>query len=134
MSRTDENLISIYERKILRFLFGGIRENETWRRISNLELYQLYKEFGIVNFIKIERIKWAGQVIRMNEDRTTKKVFNAQPIGTRREGRPNLRRIHGLEKHLLVLRTRSWRTLAGKRLAWKRLLEKTKAHPGLSCD
>ncbi|GFX76253.1 hypothetical protein TNCV_4036541 [Trichonephila clavipes] len=56
------------------------------------------------------------------EDRTTKIVFNAQPIGTRRKGRPNLRRIDGLKKDLLVLRTRNWRTLAERRLAWKRLL------------
>ncbi|GFX59530.1 uncharacterized protein TNCV_2034581 [Trichonephila clavipes] len=71
-------------------------------RRSNLELYQSYKESDIVNFIKIQRIKWAGHVIRMNEDRTTKKVFSAQPIGTRRKGRPNLRWIDGLEKDLLV--------------------------------
>ncbi|GFW23488.1 nuclear receptor subfamily 2 group C member 1-A [Trichonephila clavipes] len=43
MSRTDENMISIYERKILRFIFGGIQGNGTWRRRSNLELYQSYK-------------------------------------------------------------------------------------------
>ncbi|GFX93781.1 hypothetical protein TNCV_1589571 [Trichonephila clavipes] len=50
----------------------------------------------------------------MDEDRTTKKVLNAQPIGTRRKGRPNLRWIDGLEKDLLVLRTNNWRTLAGR--------------------
>ncbi|GFW81245.1 uncharacterized protein TNCV_375931 [Trichonephila clavipes] len=91
MSRTEENMISIYERKILRFIFGGIQGNGTWRRRSNLELYQSYKESDVVNFIKIQRIKWAGHVIRGNEDCTTKKVFNAQPIGTRRKDRPNLR-------------------------------------------
>ncbi|GFX87891.1 uncharacterized protein TNCV_4373561 [Trichonephila clavipes] len=69
----------------------------------------------------------------MNEDRTAKKVFNAQPIGTRRKGRPNPRWIDGPEKGLLALRTRNWRKLAGRRLAWKRLLEKAKAHPELSC-
>ncbi|GFV04513.1 hypothetical protein TNCV_3322101 [Trichonephila clavipes] len=42
----------------------------------------------------------------MNKDRTTLKVFNAQPIGPRRKGRPNLRCIDGLEKDRLVLRTR----------------------------
>ncbi|GFV29962.1 uncharacterized protein TNCV_3100401 [Trichonephila clavipes] len=73
MSRTDENTISIYERKNLRFLFGGIQENGAWQRRSNLELYQSYKESDIVNFIKIQRINWAGHVIRMSEDRTTKK-------------------------------------------------------------
>ncbi|GFV38765.1 hypothetical protein TNCV_3728631 [Trichonephila clavipes] len=36
----------------------------------------------------------------MNEDHTNKKAFNAQPIGTQRKGRPNLRWIDGLEKDL----------------------------------
>ncbi|GFW40584.1 hypothetical protein TNCV_4824201 [Trichonephila clavipes] len=53
-----------------------------------------------------------------------------QPVGSLRKGRPHLRWIDGLEKYLLVLRTRYWRTLARRRLAWKRLLEKAKAHPG----
>ncbi|GFX32029.1 uncharacterized protein TNCV_4098801 [Trichonephila clavipes] len=73
MSRTDEN-ISIYERKI-----GGIQENGTWRRRPNFELYQSYKESDIINFIKMRRTKWAGHVVRMNEDRTIKKkssMFN----------------------------------------------------------
>ncbi|GFW64110.1 jerky-like protein [Trichonephila clavipes] len=68
----------------------------------------------------------------MEEDRATKKVFNAQLIDIRRKGRSNLRWIDGLEKDLLVFRTKNWRTLAGRRLAWKRLLEKSKTHPGLS--
>ncbi|GFW00594.1 uncharacterized protein TNCV_2283401 [Trichonephila clavipes] len=106
MSRTDENMIGIYEKKILRFIFGGIQENGTWRRRSNFELYQSYKESDIVNFIKIQRIKWTGQVVRIDEDSFTKKVFKAQPIGTRRKGRPNFRWINGLEKDL-VLKTRN---------------------------
>ncbi|GFX69954.1 uncharacterized protein TNCV_2079341 [Trichonephila clavipes] len=77
MSGTDENMISIYERKILRSIFGGIQENGTWRRRSNLGLCRSYKESDIVNFFKIQRIKWAAHVIRRNEDRTTKKIFNA---------------------------------------------------------
>ncbi|GFT85588.1 uncharacterized protein TNCV_4253121 [Trichonephila clavipes] len=67
----------------------------------------------------------------MDEDHTTKKVFNTQPIITRRKGRPNLRQIDVLEKGLLVVRTKNWRTLEGRRLAWKKLLEKAKAHPGM---
>ncbi|GFX23671.1 uncharacterized protein TNCV_3596131 [Trichonephila clavipes] len=62
MSRADENMISIYERKILRFIFRGIQENGTWRR-SNIELYQSYKESDIVNFVKIQRIKGAGHTL-----------------------------------------------------------------------
>ncbi|GFX46826.1 uncharacterized protein TNCV_4039721 [Trichonephila clavipes] len=99
MSRTDENMISIYERKVLRFIFRGIQENGTCRRRSNLELYQSFKESDIVNFFIVQRLKWPGLVVRMDKDRTTKNVFNPQPIGgTRRKGRRNLRRIDGLEK------------------------------------
>ncbi|GFV02678.1 uncharacterized protein TNCV_2743511 [Trichonephila clavipes] len=108
-------------------IFGGIQENETWQKRSNLELYRLYKESDIVIFTKIQQIKWAGHVIRMNENHTTKKIFNAQPLGTRRRGRPNLRWIDGLEKDLLLSRTTYWRKLAGR---W--LLEKTKFHHELS--
>ncbi|PRD28990.1 UNVERIFIED_CONTAM: hypothetical protein NCL1_30767 [Trichonephila clavipes] len=113
MSRADENM-----------------ENGTWQRISNFKLYQSYKESDIVNCIKIQRIKWLGHVVRTDENSTTKNVFNAQTIGTRRKDWSNLRWIDGLEKDLQVLRTKNWRTLVGRRLAWKRLLEKAKTTLG----
>ncbi|GFY10893.1 uncharacterized protein TNCV_1124151 [Trichonephila clavipes] len=97
MSRTDED-ISIYERKILRFIFGGIQEKGMYRRRSNLELYKSYEESDIANFIKVQRIEWAGHIARMDENRTTKKVLNPQPISIRKKGRPNLRWIDGLEQ------------------------------------
>ncbi|GFT00632.1 uncharacterized protein TNCV_141771 [Trichonephila clavipes] len=111
----EDERISIYEMKILRLIFGGIQENGTWRR-SNLKLYHSYKESDAVNFIKVQRIQWAGHIVRIYEDPTTKKVFNAQPIVTWRKGRPKLRWIDGLEKDLLVLKTKNGRTLAGRRL------------------
>ncbi|GFW92195.1 uncharacterized protein TNCV_3540811 [Trichonephila clavipes] len=119
-------MISIYERKILRLIFGGIQENGTWRRRSNLELYQSCKESEIVNFIKIQRIKWASRGISIDENHT--KMYNV----TRRRSRPNLRWIDGPEKYLPVVRTKNWRTLAGRRLAWKRLLLR-RSRPTLGC-
>ncbi|GFT88767.1 uncharacterized protein TNCV_906081 [Trichonephila clavipes] len=91
-----------------RFIFGGIQENGMWRRRSGLELYRSYKESGTANFIKIQRTKWAGHVVKMDENHTTKKVFSVQPIGTRRKNRPNLRWICDLKKDLPVLRTKNW--------------------------
>ncbi|GFX85299.1 uncharacterized protein TNCV_2675741 [Trichonephila clavipes] len=79
------------------------------RRRSPLEPYHSYKECESVNFIKVQRIKWAGHIVRMDEDRATKEVFNAESIGTRRKGKPNLRWIDNLEKDLLVLKTKNWR-------------------------
>ncbi|GFY28871.1 uncharacterized protein TNCV_4720031 [Trichonephila clavipes] len=95
--------------------------------------YELYRSYFDVNFIKIQRIKWVGHVVRMSKNHTTKNVFNVQPIGTRRKDRPNLRWIAGMEKDILVLRTKNWRILAGRRLAWKRLLEKAMDDLVLPC-
>ncbi|GFW60706.1 uncharacterized protein TNCV_570521 [Trichonephila clavipes] len=69
-------------------------------------------------------MKWAGHVVRMDEDSTTKKVFKAQPIGTRRKDRLSLRWMDDLEKDLLVLRTKIWSTLTGRRLDGKGFLRR----------
>ncbi|GFX88513.1 hypothetical protein TNCV_2279811 [Trichonephila clavipes] len=76
-----------------------------------------------------------GQVTLSEWTKTApvKKVFNTQPIGTRRKDMPNCRWIDGLEKDL-VLRTKNWRTLAERWLACKRFLEEVNAHPGLVSD
>ncbi|GFW70041.1 hypothetical protein TNCV_1404941 [Trichonephila clavipes] len=44
-------------------------EYGTW----NMEYGTSYKKSDIVNFIKIKRIKWAGNVVRMDEGSNTKK-------------------------------------------------------------
>ncbi|GFU80602.1 uncharacterized protein TNCV_534761 [Trichonephila clavipes] len=104
------------------FIFGE-EFKKKWNVAKKVEfraLPILLREPDIVNFIKIQRNKWAGYVVKKDANRTTRKVFSAQLIGTRRKGRPNLRWIYGLEKALLVWRTKNFRTLARKRLAWKR--------------
>ncbi|GFU96353.1 hypothetical protein TNCV_89301 [Trichonephila clavipes] len=68
----------------------------------------------------------------MDENRTTKKVFNAHPIGTRRKIRPNIRRIDGLEKDPLILRTKNWRISAGRRVTGRKGFLRS-SRPTLSC-
>jgi hypothetical protein len=77
-------------------------------------------------------MKWAGHIVRMNGNRNTKRIFNSKPMGTSKRGGPNLRWIDCLERDPLILRTRNWRTLAETTSAWKKLLEKARAHPGQS--
>ncbi|GFT57134.1 uncharacterized protein TNCV_1691681 [Trichonephila clavipes] len=72
----DEEALRIFERKILRCILGGIQVNGSWRR-SNLELYKIYQQPDIVKFFKLEKLKWAGHLDRMNADRCCKKIFLA---------------------------------------------------------
>jgi hypothetical protein len=61
--------LSLFERKVLRCIFGTKQENETWRKRYNYELYETFNESNIVNYIKVKRLTWVGHLRRMNNDR-----------------------------------------------------------------
>jgi hypothetical protein len=91
LSRLDERLLSIFERRILRYIFGPVEESGTWRRRYNHELYKLFNGPDIIGYIKAKRLEWAGHLICTGENKTIKKIFNTNPEGTRKVGRPKLR-------------------------------------------
>jgi hypothetical protein len=75
-------------------------------------------------------MKWAGHVLRMNDEEPTNKLMLGKPDDTRRRGRPKLRWIDGLEKDLHIS-IRNWKNIALDRSQWRRCLEQAKTHPGL---
>jgi len=72
LSKSDEAILRVFERKILRAIFGPTNDNGEWRIKYNNELYTLYKETDIVTYTKINRLKWAGHVIRMEKQSATR--------------------------------------------------------------
>jgi hypothetical protein len=61
--------LMIFERKILRKIFGPTKEaNGLWRIKTNEELDELIKRKNI-RFIKSQRLKWLGHVERMPNER-----------------------------------------------------------------
>ena len=90
LSKTNERQLGLFERRVLRCIFGAKQENGTWRKRYNHELYELFNDSNIVNYIKTKRLAWAGHLIRMSNERTLKKIFNTKPEGTRSVGRPKL--------------------------------------------
>jgi hypothetical protein len=67
----------------LRAIFGPTNENGEWRIKYNNELYTLYKESGIVTYIKINRLRWAGHVVRLEEQTPARRVLVAGVEGRR---------------------------------------------------
>ena len=70
LSETNERWLSLFEIKVLRSIFGAKQENGTWRKSYNYELYEIFNEPNIVNYIKVKRLAWAGHLVSVNSDRT----------------------------------------------------------------
>ena len=77
---------------MLRRIFGPRRDEVTgeWRRLHNEEPNDLYCSPNIVRVIKSRRMRWAGHVARMGEERGVYRVLVGKPEGKRPLGRPRL--------------------------------------------
>ena len=81
----------VFERNILRRIFGSTKENQIWRIKTNEELDKLIKHNNIVNYIKAQRLNWFGHVQRMPDTRTVKKIFKWNSLTKSLQGRPMCR-------------------------------------------
>jgi hypothetical protein len=52
----EERALAVFETKILRKIYGPVKENELWRIRRNDELEAIIKGENIVRFIKCQRI------------------------------------------------------------------------------
>jgi hypothetical protein len=82
-------------RTVLRRIFGPKRDEVTgeWRKLHNEELHNLYSSPDIIRQVKSRRMRWAGHVVRMGEERKVYKDLVGKPEGKRPLGRPR----HGWE-------------------------------------
>ena len=83
----------MFENRVLRGVFGPKVDEVTgeWRKLRNEELNDLYSLHNIVRVVKSRRMKWAGHVVRMGEDRVVHRVLVGKPEGKRPLGRPRRR-------------------------------------------
>ena len=128
LKKSDEPLLVVFERKVLRTIFGGIREGESWRRRYNFELERDFAEPNIVAVVKVRWLTWAGHLARMNDDRALATLFRNNPEGRRGVGRPRTRWIDGIENDLRANGIRNWQDAAQDRRNWNGILEQPMAH------
>jgi hypothetical protein len=68
--------LSVFERKILRKIFGPTKvDNSIWRIKTNMELDELIKHWNIINYVKSQRLSWFGHINRMLETSVVKKIY-----------------------------------------------------------
>ena len=81
----EERRLRGFENRMLRKVFGRKRDEVTgeWRKLHNEELNDLYSLPNIVRVVKSRRMRWAGHVARMGEDRGVYRVLVGKPEGKR---------------------------------------------------
>ena len=89
----EERKLKVFENMVLRRIFGPRRDEVTgeWRRLHNEELNDLYSSPKIVRVMKSRRMRWAGHVGCMGEERGTYRILVGKPEGKRPLGRPSRR-------------------------------------------
>jgi hypothetical protein len=126
----EERVLAVFERKILRKIYGPVKEKELCRIRRNDELEDIIKGENIVRFIKRQRIRWHGHIERMQDTAILKKMLCGK-YATRRRGRPKTRWLDDVSTDLRKMEINEWRDRARDREVWRRIGMEAKAHPGL---
>ena len=77
----EERKLRVFENMVLMRIFGP-RKNEVtgeWRRVHKEELNDLCSSPNIVRVIKSRRMRWAGHVARMGEERGVYRILVGKP-------------------------------------------------------
>jgi hypothetical protein len=107
---------------VLRKVFGPEREEDgSWRKLHNDELHNLYSSRNIVRVIKLRRLRWAGHVARMGEERDVYRVLVGRPEGRRPLGRSRRRWEDNSKMDLreIGIDGTNWIRLAQDRVEWR---------------
>jgi hypothetical protein len=73
----EEHGLRVFENRVLRRIFGPKRDEVMgeWRKLHNRELHDLYTLPSIIRIIKSRRMRWAGHVARMGEERNAYRLL-----------------------------------------------------------
>jgi hypothetical protein len=98
----EEHRLRVFENMVLRRIFGRKRDGVTgeWRKMHNEELHNLYSSPDIIRQVKSRRMRWAGHVARMGEERKLYKFLVGKSEGKRPLGRPRRRWEDGIRMDL----------------------------------
>jgi hypothetical protein len=120
MNTTHEEKFKIFERKILRSIYGPVQDtNNEWRVRINQEIEALIKKENIVRFIKSQRRAWYGHLNRMEDNKNVKAIMKWNPTDRRSRGRPKIRWKDDVDADLRAMKITNWRTRIEDKLAWK---------------
>ena len=113
----------LYDHPVYIYIYSRDEVKTEWRRLHKEELNDLYCSPNIVRVIKWRRMRWAGHVARMGEERGVYRVFVVKPEGKRPLGRPRRRWVDiRMDLQELGCGHVDWIGLAQDRDRWRTLV------------
>jgi hypothetical protein len=94
-----EKMLGAFERRTLRMIFGPTQDEEGRRTRYSAEIYDLYKDMKVTEFMKFRRLYWAGHVIRMEDNNIPKNALQQTIHDKRQVGKPRKRWEDGVRKN-----------------------------------
>ncbi|XP_066904651.1 uncharacterized protein [Halyomorpha halys] len=108
-SRACEQELLVFEKRILRRIYGGVLIRGEWKRRKSQLCYTMLV------------------TVRMSSEDPPRQLLMEPLHGTRRRGRPKLRRADGVAADATnMLERRNWMAVARDRENWRKLLEEAR--------
>jgi hypothetical protein len=121
----EEHRLRVFENRVLR-IFGPKRDEVTgeWRKLHNEELRDLYSSQSIIRIIKSRRMRLAGHVAQIGENRNAYRLLMGKPEGKRPLGRSRRRWVDNIRMNLgeVGWGIVDWIGLAQDRNRWRALV------------
>jgi hypothetical protein len=122
----EDRKLRVFEDMVLRRTFEPRRDDVTgeWRRLHKEELNYLNSSPNIVPVIKSRRMRWAGHVAHIGEERGAYRVLVGKPDGRRPLVRPRRKWVDNIRTDLQegACGYMDWIGLAQDRGRWRTLV------------
>jgi len=89
--------------------------------IAKIEL--LFRHAAIVRYTRAQRIRRIGRIVKMDKERTVKRITEWRTNAVRRIGTPRLRWEDDIREDLGKMKVHNWSKMAMDRDAWRRIVE-----------
>jgi hypothetical protein len=128
LTKRDSKQLNLFERKSYRRILDPVYDNEkeSWRILTNKEIYAGVKKPTKTETIRLDRSCWFVHVQRMDENRIPKRVLYMNFGTTSLRSRPRNRWQDEVREDGRIVGGEEWEENVHDREEWKKLLRMAK--------